>query len=488
MGLRWTWALPTSSSPPAAWSADRAPQQELASSRRRGGWPARAGGLALVGYCLLRVIVSGVLYPWKYYAGDFFASFPPPYVRHTNPTLFANSDPWEKGRRYGYGPGQYLVMHPLTHINHPKTIARVLLPIYWLLIVLTAAAVYQQCWAAGWRLVPIAFFVLLWTHFVPLYDNLMQRNIELFELALLVTAFGLVRSSGSAPSTARAGPRAGQSLPARPSRARWRAGLAGALTGLAALCKFRPLSMASYFLIKRQWVALLGLAVVVGGGLWLTDRLVGLDHFAYFNRRGVGAITAWCDGAYWAGAATTVDVPQAVVRWATGFDVCSATRPRLRAADPRTTGAWVLTIIGLLGGLTLLALLRCGARPDAEALRFCLVLTAATVLLPHAHWYYDVYLLVPCSYLGGRVFRAWSRHRRVDRVVLIGGGLAWLLIGGGPVPLSVYGRLLRGCIGYSMSDAWVLLNLPTIGGLLLLAVLIRQGLTRSADQPAVSPV
>src|SRR5437588_2223310 len=89
-------------------------------------------------------------------------------------------------------------------------------------------------------------------NFVPLYEALTQRNIEVFELMLIFGAFALLRER--------------------------RQTAAGVLIGLAAMTKFLPLIFLPYFAIKRMWNALLASFITIAPIAMATESVFGWRH------------------------------------------------------------------------------------------------------------------------------------------------------------------------------------------------------------------
>ena len=114
--------------------------------------------------------------------GDYYASLPGAYVETVNPTLWNSPD--MKGawgyhvQTYFHGPAQYLTLYPVAYLDSYAAIARVLLPIYAVLV----AATFVLLRAAAGRLAPgaqmtVPLFASTFLFF-PLLQSFIQREFE----------------------------------------------------------------------------------------------------------------------------------------------------------------------------------------------------------------------------------------------------------------------------------------------------------------------
>jgi hypothetical protein len=114
--------------------------------------------------------------------GDYYASLPGAYVEAVNPTLWNSPDmegAWGYHvHTYFHGPAQYLTLYPVAYLDSYAAIARVLLPIYAVLL----AATFALLRAAAGRLAPgtqltVPLFASTFLFF-PLLQSFIQREFE----------------------------------------------------------------------------------------------------------------------------------------------------------------------------------------------------------------------------------------------------------------------------------------------------------------------
>jgi hypothetical protein len=187
-------------------------------------------------------------------------------------------------------------------------------------------------------------------NFNPLYEVLTQRNIEIFELALIFGAFALMR--------------------------RGRQTGAGVLIGLAAMTKFLPLIFVPYFAVKRMWRALaaalitivpIAAATELAFGWRNSGILIQLRHGGFLNHELNQSLSGMIIR---------------VLQWTRWYT------PPLAA-----TLSSIAILIGLAGVAWLLLTKRdCRGIEDLE---WSLLVTAMVLLPPHNQQYYFVLLLFP---------------------------------------------------------------------------------------------
>jgi hypothetical protein len=367
--------------------------------------------------------------------GDFHATLPGGYVKTLNPTLWNSPDLITPNRYprdgYMYGPTQYLLLYPIAFLNSYEQIARVLGVVYagvlgWTLYLMSALLAGRRHLA--WTPLVVIAVVLL---FPPSYQAYIQREFEIVVFLFLVASACMIASGWDAP--------------------------AGGLLGIITWFKIWPIAFLGYLLVTNRSRGVAAFIIASCVTLGAAQLLFGLDRFLIFNPAaavsesgraiGVGimrmAIPLWepaafipgpggfiglgsCEG--WASANTTL----IGMRWA----AC-----RLAFSYRWLSPLLVLSLIGLAMGATAglgIVYRRRGdesqrwrlprGRPfgfwwgtwrrllSEDERRWSVVcevslVTIASALLLHAHYYYFIYLTLPISALATRYLsnRQWIR-------------------------------------------------------------------------------
>lgn len=264
---------------------------------------------------------------------------------------------------------------PLFAFDHLRTayVAWLFVTYGFLLVSLLFAASVFELHDARW----IALLAAL--NFVPLYEALTQRNIEIFEMTLIFAAFALLRAG--------------------------RLGAAGVIIGFAAMTKFLPLIFVPYFAVKRMWRALVGsLAAIVS---------IAVAAEFVLGWRNSGTLIQLRKGGF---------LRSALNQSLSGMII------RLLAWTHSSLSAAILSRIAIAVGLAALSWLFVKLRGcrDIEDLEWAMLIAAMVLLPPHNQQYYFVLLLFPFLALLARGRDLWWLT------------LAFLLVGA-PVPFTLLG-------------------------------------------------
>jgi hypothetical protein len=406
--------------------------------------------LAVVAVRVGGIVISAV----SHTRGDYYMSMPGAYVRTVNPVLWESPDLQAAmgyhHDTYFHGPVQYLTLYPVAYLDSYEQIARVLLPIYALVI---AAAIW--CLLGGLRAlapdvpftVPVIAATLL---FFPLLQAFLQREFEVVMLLGLAAAFGFTIVNRQAA--------------------------AGGLLAWIAWYKYMPLLFAGY-LVLRGWTTALAAFVVTSLAILLAAHtLFGLPLF--FNNI-VPNQAAWllAVGHY----EFRPDAAGALI----GFGFCDAWRANetanaglrhglcsIAARQPWLAPNVAYLVICTAVALTYLWAYRRFARdrsisPERErwrrAVEFSIVTTICTCFF-FTHFYYLAALIVPLSVL---LVRYLSRH---DYRSLAMWAVCYTLISAFVVPSRLL-NLVLGIDSYRryIEDSWFLW-----GELLLVGLLLRE--------------
>jgi glycosyltransferase involved in cell wall biosynthesis len=398
-------------------------------------WATRGILGLLLAYSGVHWYVTGIRHALANASGDFLASWPGAYAAAWNPGLYHGSlsERWWTAPVWAYGPLLHLMYLPLTWLPTMDMAYKLFLGLSHAYVV---AAFLLLTWHLGaWRRpgALLAWLVIAWANFFPMYESLLQRNIELFEL--LCVAAGYVWY------------------------VRGRDGAAGAALGAGAMAKFLPAMWLAYFIWKRRWRAVAGFCAIVVPLAVATQFTLGWQHNFLFTV---------FQGTHPFGRHETLN--QAV----SGLILRAGSALWPSASWPTVAMAASLA----LGALLLWRLLRSG-RPGQEPWEWSLMLVTALLASPRSQPYYYVFLLLPFSFLIHEAVRgrlpAWQRVLGLAAFVLI----AW------PVPLSVFARLAPAPTGnIQRLMEWLLWwSVPVIGALVL-AVVLWQQLGRGAPGPA----
>jgi glycosyltransferase involved in cell wall biosynthesis len=336
-------------------------------------------------YSAARVYSSGIRQPLRNFYGDFLAGFPSSRVAALvgRLDLYHGSLAEEWAHKFGgarvwhYGPVMHLVTLPLFAFASLRSayLAWLIATYVFLLITLVLLWRIFDLGPARW----IALLAI--ANFVPLYEALVQRTIEVFELMLVVAAFLFMQS--------------------RRQRA------AGIAIGLAAMTKFLPLIFIPYFALKRMWRALAASVVTVAVIALATEIMLGW--------RNSGILIQLQEGSF-----LVSELNQSL----SGMIIRALTWTHASLPVPLVSR---LAIVSALAGLSWL-MWRTRRRSDMADVEWGTLLLAMVLLPPHNEQYYFVFLIFPFLALLARRVDPW---RLALAYVLVGAPWPFGLLGEG---------------------------------------------------------
>jgi hypothetical protein len=386
--------------------------------------------------------------------GDYYASLPGAYVETVNPTLWNSPDmegAWGYHvHTYFHGPAQYLTLYPVAYLDSYAAIARVLLPIYAVLL----AATFVLLRAAAGRLAPgaqltIPLFASTFLFF-PLLQSFIQREFEVVVCLGLSAALWLLLQD--------------------------RRNAAAAVLAYVAWFKYVPLLFLGYFGL-RCWLKAAGVFVLTSIAILAAAHAVfGLPLFVNNNvpRHAAQVFNVWSYGfeprqdqyVYGTGFCygwIEIETTLANVRHA----LCSLS---FRARWLPANVIYVLMCLAVAASylVTHARFERVVQRPaDIErwrrALEFSIVTTVYSCFFFN-HYYYLIVLIIPLGVLLTRYLSTPSRSR------LIAWTISYVLLSAFVIPTSVLTRLTGVDVWAAyIKGAWFLW-----GELLLMYLLLRE--------------
>lgn len=346
----------------------------------------RALFVAALIYSAAHFYVSGVRQPFRNFYSDFLGAFPSfqlsMMLNRSDLYVGSLAEHWAWEFRvhsplWHYGPLFHLVTLPL-FVSHDLRAAYV----GWLL---ATYAFLLAALAITWRafdLRGVRWIALLGVlNFVPLYEAITQRNIEIFELLLILGAFALMRTGHQTA--------------------------AGVLIGLAAMTKFLPLIFVPYFAIKRMWNALVASLITLVPMTIATEWLFGWSHSGIVVQLRAGSFLR---------SELNQSLSGMIIRllqWTHAYS------PQSAATFSR------IAILAALGGLSWL-FLKTRDCDGIEDLEWSVLIAAMVLLPPHNQQYYLVLLIFPfLALLARRLELSWL-------------AVSFLLVGA-PLPFRLFG-------------------------------------------------
>lgn len=397
--------------------------------------------------------------------GDFFATMPGAYAETLNPALWHSEDlsrSWAFQRRvYLYGPTQYLTLAPAVYLfDTYRTLARALLPVYAVLILLTAWMLWKSFIAIRPVRGGLAATVGATLLFFPILQALLQRE---FEIVILFVSTAALYCA-----------------------VRRRTTITGALVAYMAWFKLFPLLWVPYLLLRRWWRAALAFAAVSVIILGTTHLWLGLGRFESVWDVSARFLTARSSTAAlcaeWTPAErrfaivnhTFADVPWALCRFADWWPVVSA--PAIYAVILALTSAvFLITFWRLERGGPLDA----GDEGWRRLLEISTMAIASSVFV-HAQYYYLGLLIIPL----GALLLWYMSAPRPGWVRPALWTVAYVTLGAFVLPLSLLSKL----IGTEFWALYMRHGLYFIGEILILALVLWEYATIGLRPPAAPAV
>lgn len=373
--------------------------------------------------------------------GDFLATLPGAYAETLNPRLW-NSEDLRGGMGfhksvYIYGPTQYLSLYPIVFLDSYAQIARVLLYAYALVVAWAIYLIWRTLAVDRPEPPPFAPVVSVALLFFPLLQAYGQREFEVVLFLFLAAATYLLVTG--------------------------RERAAGALLGYATWFKIWPIVFLGYFLVKRQWNAVVAFLVASLLTLGAAQLVFGLDRFIMFNpdltpARGGGEV--W---QFWPSALVSPEMLQPTV-WTSapkhigeGIGFCHGWYPgqqtmvsvRWAVCGLDYANRWFPSRVVFFGlaalfsaaaalGFVLAERRHTWTAADRAFRIICEVslIVFGAAFMMRAHYHYLVFLLLPIAALAYQ----YANNRQWTRLVCL--GAAYVILSAFVVPLSVSSRLL----------------------------------------------
>jgi len=391
--------------------------------------------LAIAGiwlYSAAHFLQTGIRLALGQFYGDLLGNFPSGTLMRwlgREESMFAGTlaEEWLPVPLWGYGPVLHLLTLPLVWLlGTLRQVYQALLVANYAFLGLAVWRLYRLVAPARRRGLYATLLAAVVLNFYPLYEAILQRNVEIFELMLIVWAMD--------------------------SFVRRRDALAGVLIGVAAMTKFLPGIFIGYFLLKGRWraaaagtatIAVLAALAQVTLGWQHNSVLMQLAHGSYLDLHLNQSLVGFLLRLLW---------------WLPG----------------REAWAKAAMFAGIAGFGWLMIRLR---HHQDWRLEWSLVLVGMIMLLPHNQNYYLVFLIVPYAVLLSMILdRALTGWPWITAVA------ASFLLVGWPVPLSLVDRLFG--LPAGLGAEWLLwLSLPVCGVILLVVALIK-----AAFEPSTSAV
>lgn len=345
-------------------------------------------------YTAAHFVSTGIRQPLRSFYGDFLASFPSWRIASLlgRLDLYNGSLARYWARKFGsdavwhYGPVMHAVTLPLYAFPDLRAAY-----VAWLFASYAFLAIALWLLTRELELGPARWIALLAAlNFVPLYEALTQRNIEIFEMVLIVAAFAVLR--------------------------RKRLAAAGVLIGVAAMTKFLPLIFLPYFAVKRMWRALAAAAITIVPIAVAAQFVLGWEHSGILIQLRRGGFL---------NSVMNQSVSGAVIRI---LDWTHSSLP----APLLSRIAIVVALIAL--SWLFVTLRRCEGIEDLE---WAMLITAMVLLPPHNQQYYFILLIFPFFALLARGLYPWWL---AATYALVGAPLPFRLLG----PQAFQSYLLAG--------------------------------------------
>jgi hypothetical protein len=399
----------------------------------------RAAGAVVVGlawiYTSAHFAMTGVRQPLGNFYGDFLASFPSWRVS----VLTGRLDMYRGSlaakwavKKFGtthplwhYGPVEHLVTLPLFAFENLRTayIAWLIANYVFLAVILVLASSVFHSGRAKWLWRSVVCIAIL--NYGPLYEALTQRNIEIFELLLILAAFALFSRGRSAG--------------------------AGAVIGFAAMSKFLPLIFVPYFLVKRQLRALMGAVITIAVIAIAAEAVLG-----------------------WRYSGTVVQLQRGGLIYSETDQSLAGMIRRLLVWTRSPLSVSMLSFSAIILAVAGVAWLFLRARNCAaiEDLEWSTLIAVMVLLPPHNEQYYFVLLLFPYLALLARELRPLASRHHARRWWL---AISFVLTGT-LVPLSILSRLT----GLKIFSVYLALGIPFVGAAILAAICVQAVVTECA--------
>lgn len=378
--------------------------------------------------------------------GDFWATFPAPFVKSYNPELREKTivkewdeiAPPEWGRgRWAYGPIQHLITLPLTFLKSIKLVSFIWFTANFVFLVAALVLILAVFRESG--IYVKALMAFMWMGYWPVYIALQEDVIEIFELFIVILGLYLLRKRRNIS--------------------------AGVSLGMAAMTKFLPLIFIIYFLIKKNFKALLAMVatiLVIGIGAQFT---LGWQNSAMIHR----VISDIRENRYDATHFRSQTIPSVIERYfgTTDYSAQQIHCPIVR--DPVLAGKVVRYTTAVFFLFLVLMLVK--KRPDDFLPVEYGLVSVFMILAPlHGQPYYLIFCLI--GYSAALEFVCRQRYAFGACILVISYILSGILN-----QLFIFDALLFPAQGLDRYKLFYFLSFPAYGAMLLfglLAIILRR--------------
>lgn len=298
--------------------------------------------------------------------GDFWSTFPAPFVEKYNPTLRDKTivKNWYKDPDWGYGPIQHLVTLPLTPIKSIRVAAFSWLMCNYIFLALSIFLIMKVL--SGAPFLARITIICMWIGFWPLHYGLEEGVIEVFELFLITAALYFMCKKKDIAC--------------------------GIVLGIASMAKFLPIIFLLYFAVKRQWRAFFAMLVTIFIIIIGTQFTLGWQNSEMTRRFFAEIRKGELNYTYW----RSQTIPSAVERIFSTSDYSTSGIYSPKIVNPAAVKTIVRITIPALLLFTFLSIY--GKRKSLHyEIEFGIIALLMFIMSPHGEHYYLIFSLIGFS-------------------------------------------------------------------------------------------
>ena len=371
--------------------------------------------------------------------GDFWSTFPPPFVDSYNPALRSKTIviDWYGRTLWGYGPVQHFATVGLTFFRDIRLVGLVWLFINYLILGASLALIFSALQDRIPR-APLTYIILaVWLNFWPLFRALEENVIEVFELFLIILSLNALMKGKEIVS--------------------------GTAMGIAAMTKFLPVIFLPYFLVKKRFRAFLAMALTLIVIALFTQVSLGWEKSEMLQRFVKEIKEDRYDYTYW----RSQTIASAIERLCSASDYSTAKIYNPSVKRPALARRLVKSAVALVGIPIFLLLFRGRDRKDIYPLEFALLSLSMILLVTHGEHYYPIFALIGYSTLGAYLYT--KRDAFLITLGAISYALSSILL-----QLREFDMFLKPDLNLINREIFFhFLSFPTYGGIVLLGILMR---------------
>ncbi len=381
-------------------------------------------------YCPVKTVTG--LHEYDVRGGDFWGSFPASFVKAYNPYLLDRTYAWVQfGNDWVYGPVEYLITLPLTFIKSIKLVSIIWLLMNYIFMALSFLMILRMLKGSPYWV--IAFVVILWMGFWPLYAAIQEDVIEIFQLfAITLSLYMLHRKRESA---------------------------SGIAMGIACMAKFLPMIFIIYFLFKRKFKALLAMVLTVIFIAVLTQFTLGWQNSLLVKLFTKEAFSTTHEYTYWRSQTISSAVERLFSR--TDYSLQQITRPILVYPYAANLITNILRIF--MAVFSIFFISRWRLRTDYLA-DYAIMLLFMILVSPHGHPHYLIFALPAFSVMVRNV--CISRNAFIAILLFISYFLSGYL-----VQLKFLESIFLNNTGINIQMFIYFLSFPAYGAMILYMIL-----------------